>query len=179
VIKCPLDLWVYQELMHRLRPDVIVECGTARGGSALFLASICDLIDSGRVLTIDVWEPPEPRPEHPRITYLAGSSVAPHTLERVRDEVGEAERVMVLLDSNHEMEHVLAELRAYAPLVTEGSYLVAEDTDQNAWRRRPTRGPLEAVRQFLAEDDRFTVDRSLEKFMMTLNPSGFLRRQSQ
>jgi cephalosporin hydroxylase len=57
--------------------------------------------------------------------------------------------------------------------------LVAEDTDKNAWRRRPTRGPLEAVRQFLAEDDRFTVDRSLEKFMMTLNPSGFLRRQSQ
>jgi cephalosporin hydroxylase len=178
VIKCPLDLWVYQELMHRLRPDVIVECGTARGGSALFLASICDLIDRGRVITIDVWEPPEPRPQHARVTYLSGSSVAPQTLERVRKEVSEAEHVMVLLDSNHEMEHVLAELRAYAPLVTEGSYLVVEDTDQNAWRRRATPGPLEAVQVFLAEDDRFTIDRSLEKFMMTLNPSGFLRRQA-
>lgn len=176
VIKCPLDLWVYQELLHRLRPDVIVECGTAKGGSALFLASMCDLIDCGRVITIDVWEPPEPRREHERITYMAGSSVAPEILERVRGEVREGDRVMVLLDSNHAMEHVLAELHAYAPLVTPDSYMVVEDTDQNSWRRRPTHGPLEAVQRFLAEDDRFSVDRSAEKFMMTLNPSGFLRR---
>jgi cephalosporin hydroxylase len=176
LIKCPLDLWVYQELLFELRPDLIVETGTGLGGSALYLASICDLIDSGRVLTIDVWEPPGPRPEHRRITYLSGSSVAPETVTRVREEIGAEDRVMVVLDSAHEMEHVLAELRAYAPLVSEGSYLVVEDTNTNASRPEATLGPLEAVHAFLSEDDRFEVDRSQEKFFMTFNPGGYLKR---
>ena len=78
--KCPLDLWIYQEMLHELRPDLIVETGTAFGGSALYFASLLDLLGHGRVLTIDL-QPQESRPEHPRIEYFDGSSVAPATVE--------------------------------------------------------------------------------------------------
>jgi cephalosporin hydroxylase len=181
LLKCPLDLWVYQELLHRLRPDLIVETGTFHGGSAYFLASICDLIGTGRVVTIDIEAPPagpgvRSRPDHPRITYLSASSINPATLQAVRDIIEPGDKVMVILDSNHSLGYVRRELRAYAPLVTEGSYLIVEDTNLNAWSDFGP-GPLEAVTEFLAEDDRFVVDRSLEKFMMTFNPSGYLLRR--
>jgi cephalosporin hydroxylase len=179
VIKCPLDLWVYQELLFRLRPDVIVETGTHRGGSALFLASMCDLIGNGRIMTIDIREIPprvQPsRPPHPRITYLKGSSVHPEIVSTVEDSIAPGETVLVLLDSGHKRDHVLAEMRTYAPLVTEGSYMVVEDTNLNGWMEWGP-GPLEAVEEFLAEDDRFAIDRRLEKYFMTFNPNGYLRR---
>jgi cephalosporin hydroxylase len=145
--KCPLDLWIYQELLHELRPDLIVETGTSKGGSALYLAAICDLLDQGQVITIDVR--PVRQPEHPRITYITGSSTDPPTLTQVREAAHSAFQVMVLLDSDHHADHVLAELRAYAPLVTPGSYLIVEDTNING---HPVRaqdidgpGPAEAV----------------------------------
>jgi cephalosporin hydroxylase len=177
-IKCPFDLWIYQELLQRVRPDVIVETGTSYGGSAYFLASICDLIGNGRIVTIDIDEP-EPadfptRPAHPRITYRTASSTAPETVDFVRGTIAPGEAVMVILDSSHQAPHVREELRHYSPLVTEGSYLVVEDGHLNAWQDHGP-GPLEAVAEFLAENDRFEIDRSLEKFMMTFNPSGYLR----
>src|SRR4029079_1411857 len=83
VLKCPLDLWIYQEILHELRPDLIVETGTYLGGSALFLASICDLLGHGEILTIDLdWR--EGRPQHPRITYLTGPSTSRAILRQVR-----------------------------------------------------------------------------------------------
>jgi cephalosporin hydroxylase len=179
VIKCPLDLWIYHELLFRLRPDVIVETGTHRGGSALFLASMCDLIGSGRIITIDIREitprVQASRPEHPRITYLTGSSTDPAIVSGVTNAVSPGDTTLVLLDSGHERDHVLAEMRAYAPLVSEGSYMVVEDTNLNGWTEWGP-GPLEAVEDFVAEDDRFVVDRRLEKYFMTFNPSGYLRR---
>lgn len=179
--KCPLDLWVYQEILHETRPDVIVETGTARGGSALFLASVCDAIGGGRVVTIDVAENPG-RPVHPRIAYVAGSSIDPDVFDRVRGTVRPGERVMVILDSLHASDHVLAELRLWSPIVTPGCSLVVEDTNiggrpvhtDYAPDRGP--GPAEALRQFLAESDLFEVDRRREKFLMTFNPGGYLRR---
>jgi cephalosporin hydroxylase len=175
--KCPLDLWVYQEILFELRPEVIVECGTAYGGSALYLARTCDLIGTGRVVTIDVVEEPD-RPTHPRITYLNGSSTAPEILERVIHEVKGSAPVLVLLDSDHRRDHVLAEMRAYAPLVTPGSYLVVEDTNVNGHPVLPAfgKGPWEAVDEFLRANDRFVRDESREKFLLTFNPGGFLRR---
>jgi cephalosporin hydroxylase len=175
--KCPLDLWIYQEILYEVRPDIIVETGTRWGGSALFLASMCDLLGQGRVITIDV-DVPGARPNHERITYLLGSSTSQTIVDEVRGQVGGVERVMVVLDSDHSMDHVLAELRAYADVVTVGSYLVVEDTNVNGNPVLPTfgAGPMEAVKRFLEEDHAFEPDRSREKLLLTFNPNGFLRR---
>jgi len=174
-VKCPLDLWVYQEIIHEVRPDAIVESGTARGGSALFLATICELVENGRVISIDIEEEPE-RPEHPRITYVHGSSTDPRIVERVRGQIAQGERVMVLLDSDHNMEHVLRELRIYGELVTRGSYLIVEDTNIGHPVEAEEAGPMEAVEEFLRENEDFAVDESREKFHLTFNPNGYLKK---
>jgi cephalosporin hydroxylase len=177
-LKCPLDLWTYQEIIHRARPDVIIETGSGRGGTTLFLASLCELMGAGRVISIDTR--PVERPAHERITYLIGSSVDTSIRDRVRAAVQPAETVMVVLDSDHTKDHVLAELRAYAPLVSKGHYLIVEDTNVNGHpvfaEHGP--GPMEAVREFLAKPlgRAFEVDHSCERFLLTMNPSGFLRR---
>jgi cephalosporin hydroxylase len=177
VSKCPLDLWVYQELIVEVQPDLVIETGTLHGGSALYLASCMDLVGRGRVVTVDV-EERAGRPEHPRITYVAGSSVAPEVLERVRREAEGATTVMVVLDSDHSRDHVLAELHSYSPLVTPGSYLIVEDTNVDGgpvhWNQGP--GPHEAIEAFLAERAPFARDAGREKFFLTFNPGGFLRR---
>jgi cephalosporin hydroxylase len=177
VLKCPLDLWVYQELLYELRPDWIIETGTAFGGSASYLASICDVLGGGRVLTIDPVERAG-RPQHPRIEYLRGYSTDPEVLARVERAVAGARSVLVLLDSDHSYENVLAELRAYHGFVTQGSYCVVEDGNVGGHpvAREFGAGPLEAVRAFLAETDAFAIDRGREKFYLTFNPSGYLRR---
>jgi cephalosporin hydroxylase len=175
--KCPLDLWVYQELLFQLRPDLVIETGTASGGSAYFLASIMDLLGRGRVVTIDI-QTIEGRPQHDRIRYVTGSSLDEEIVGASRAKASGAETVMVILDSAHEKEHVLAELHAYSPLVTPGSYLVVEDTNVNGHPVLPVYGPgpAEAVGEFLAETEQFRVDRSREKFLLTFNPRGYLQR---
>jgi cephalosporin hydroxylase len=177
--KCAFDLWVYQEMLHELRPAVIVECGTANGGSALFLASICALLGQGEVVTVDIAEQPG-RPSHERITYLKGSSTDPETLESVKQLVAGRTPVVVILDSDHSRDHVLNELRLYTPLVSAGSYVIVEDSNVNGHPVVPDfgPGPAEAVTRFLAETDEFEVDRSREKFFLTFNPSGYLRKRA-
>jgi cephalosporin hydroxylase len=177
VLKCPLDLWIYQEILHETRPDVIVECGTAGGGSAWYFACLMDLIGNGRVVTIDLGQSSR-RPRHERITYLTGSSVAPEMVEKVRSLIGERDRVMVVLDSDHSMPHVLEELRTYKDLVSPGSYLAVEDTCINGHPVVPLfgPGPWEAVDEFLRETDAFVRDTSREKFFLTFNPGGYLKR---
>jgi len=177
--KCAFDLWVYQEMLHELRPAVIVECGTANGGSALFLASICDLLGHGEVVTVDIADQPG-RPSHDRITYLKGSSTDPEIVERVNQLVASRAPVVVILDSDHSRDHVLNELRLYAPLVSSGSYLIVEDSNVNGHPVLPDfgPGPAEAVTRFLAETDEFEVDRSREKFLLSFNPSGYLRKRA-
>jgi cephalosporin hydroxylase len=173
-IKSPLDMWVYQEIVHETKPTLIVETGTYLGGSALYFASLLDLQGEGQVVTIDIAEIQPGYPAHPRITYLSGSSVDP----AIVSQIPEAERVMVVLDSDHSADHVLAELEAYGPLVSPGCYLVVEDTCVGGRPLRPDikPGPAEAVAEFLPGSD-FEVDRSREKFLMTFNPGGFLRKQ--
>jgi cephalosporin hydroxylase len=175
-MKCPLDLWLYQELIVRTRPDAIVETGTWNGGSALFLAMILDQIGHGRVITIDT-EPKPGRPEHPRLSYLTGSSVDPAIVAMVRETVGIG-RAMVILDSDHRAGHVYDELLAYSPLVQPGDYLIVEDTNVNGHPVWPDfgPGPTEAVEKFLAETDEFAIDPRCERFLLTLNPRGYLRR---
>jgi cephalosporin hydroxylase len=175
--KCVFDLWIYQEILHELRPAVIIECGTANGGSALFLASVCDLLDHGEVITVDISEE-DRRPVHDRITYLAGSSTAPEVISSIEERVGGRTPVLVILDSNHERVHVLDELRLYSPLVSAGSYLIVEDSNING---HPVLaefgpGPAEAMEQFLAESKEFNVDRTREKYFLTFNPGGYLQK---
>jgi cephalosporin hydroxylase len=175
--KVPLDLWVYQELLWELRPGLVVETGTAHGGSALYLATTCETIGHGQVVSVDIGHWPD-RPAHPRLTYLTASSTDPEVVAQVAERARGAGPVLVVLDSDHSRDHVLAELRAYAPLVTPGSYLVVEDTNVNG---HPVYeafgpGPAEAVQDFLKERDDFEVDRSREKFLFTFNPGGWLRK---
>ena len=176
--KSPLDLWVYQELLWELRPGLIIETGTAHGGSGLYLASLCETIGSGEVVSVDIGEWPD-RPAHPRLTYVVASSTDPAVVAQLAERAAGAGTVLVVLDSDHSRDHVLTELRAYAPLVTPGSYLVVEDTNING---HPVYeafgpGPMEAVQDFLKERDDFEVDRSREKFLLTFNPGGWLRRR--
>jgi cephalosporin hydroxylase len=177
VFKCPLDLWVYQELIGRIRPDLVIETGTAAGGSALYLASCLDLVGNGRLLTVDIVKRDD-RPDHARITYLTGSSVSDEVFAAVSAAAAFAETVMVILDSDHSAAHVLRELRLYAPLVTAGSYVIVEDTNVNGHPilRSHGPGPHEAVETFLGEEPAFVRDAECEKFFMTFNPGGYLRR---
>lgn len=175
--KCPLDLWMYQEVICEQRPDIIIETGTAFGGSALFLASVCDLIGTGHVVSIDIDDVPG-KPAHERITYLLGSSTAGETLAQVRTIALEGAAVLVILDSDHRKAHVLEELHCYSPFVPEGGYIIVEDTNINGHPILPDfgPGPMEAVDEFLKESRDFAVDPRRDKFMLTFNPRGYLRR---
>ena len=175
-LKNPLDLWVYQEIMVETRPELIVETGTYRGGSAFFLASICDLLGAGEVVSIDIEPLRDDYPAHPRVTYLGGrSSTDPEVVAEVRGRARE-KRTLVVLDSDHAQAHVEAVLAAYADLVPVGCYLIVEDSNIGQIRKDLLPGPLEAIGVFLAGTDAFEIDRSREKFLITFNPSGYLRR---
>jgi cephalosporin hydroxylase len=114
------------------------------------------------------------------VTYVQGSSTDEHVLEIVRSAVTVAEKVMVVLDSDHSADHVFNEMCSYADFVTPGSYLIVEDTNINGWPVVADfgPGPMEAVDKFLLQDDRFLIDGTREKFFLTFNPRGFLRRIS-
>lgn len=179
ILKNPLDLWVYQEILWELQPTVLIETGTAFGGSALFFAMMMDRRRVGRVLSIDI-EAASVLPQHPRVTFLRGSSTDPAILQAVAATIQPTDRVMVVLDSDHSTAHVRAELEAYAGLVTPGQFLVVEDTNID---QRPVTygwmggtGPGVAVDGWLPGHPEFAPDAMAERFMMTFYPGGWLRR---
>ena len=176
-LKCPLDLWIYQEIIHEAEPDIIIETGTHKGGTTLFLANVCDILKRGRIVSVDVEVLPG-RPEHTRISYVTGSSVSEDVVAGIRSGVRPGERVLVILDSDHRAQHVLAELQAYGALVTPGSYMIVEDTNVNGHPVRPEfgPGPTEAIDRFLSANGGFVVEEKWEKFILTFNPRGYLRR---
>lgn len=179
--KSPTDLWLYQEIISAVRPGLIIETGTAFGGSALYLGTICDAVDHGRVVSIDI----APKvtvdrlPQHPRVSYLTGSSTDPGIVDQARAMVPTGEPVLVILDSDHSEAHVRNELMAYADLVTSGSYLIVEDSNVNGHPVYPTHGPgpWEAVQWFMGQRSDFTIDRSMHRHHLTFNPRGYLRRR--
>lgn len=177
-IKSPLDMWIYQEIIFETEPTLIIETGTHAGGSALYFASMLDLLGEGKVVSVDLNPILSEYPRHPRIKYLSGNSVAPRIVEQIT-AFAQEQRVMVCLDSDHKGSHVSAELKAYAPLVSPGCYLIVEDTCVGGRPIRPDYkpGPAEAVAEFLPGSD-FEVDYKREKLLMTFNPGGFLRRVS-
>ena len=159
VLKSPFDLWLYQDLIGQVQPELLIECGTGDGGSALYFASLCSLIGRGHVLTIDV-KPCQYNDPHPRITRVVGSSVAPDTVESARHSAMN-HKTLVVLDSDHSYKHVTAELAAYAPLVSIGSYLVVEDTNVEETKQ--------AADEFIAAHPEFEIDTEFEKYLMTFN----------
>lgn len=181
LFKCPLDLWIYQEMIVRSQPDLIIEVGTYKGGSALYMAQVCELVGRGEVVTIDIDASHSgTRPVHERIRYIHGSSTDPAIFSQVRDIIGGRTNVLVILDGDHRRDHVIEELRLYRSIVPVGGYIIVEDTNING---HPAYndfgpGPWEAVDAFLAEDARFEADRTCERFLLTMNPRGFLRRTS-
>jgi cephalosporin hydroxylase len=191
IIQLPQDVLMLQELIWGVRPDLIIETGVARGGGTIFYASMLELIGgTGRVMAIDVDIRPHNRSaleEHPlfhRIELVEGSSVDAEVTDRAAHAAQAAERVMVVLDSNHTHEHVLAELRGYGPLVTRDSYLVVFDTvieklPEETFRDQPWgRGDnaATAVRQYLSEQDRFEVDSEIDaRLLISHAPGGYLR----
>lgn len=180
VQKCPTDMWVYQEIIHQVRPRLIIETGAAEGGSALFMADMMDIV-SGRARVISVDINPRVGWTDPRITFLRGSSTDPEVFKGIRAVAQEAAghgAVMVVLDSDHAAPHVAAELALYSTLVTIGSYLIVEDTNINGHPVSPGwgPGPTEALQAWLPVHPEFEIDREREKFMLTFNPGGYLRR---
>jgi cephalosporin hydroxylase len=177
IAKAPTDMIAYAEIIHATKPDLLIETGTWFGGSALYFAHLFDLIGLGRVLSIDVQKHDE-RPKHPRITYAVGSSTDPEAVSWLAGEA-KGRRTMVVLDSDHRRRHVLAELDAYAPLVSVGHYLIVEDTNMNGhpvnWKQGP--GPGEALDEWLPEHPEFERDVRPERFMLTFQPGGWLRRE--
>ena len=175
-LKCPLDLWIYQEIIYDLKPDLIIETGTYHGGSALYLASICDAVGTGHIATIDIMD--IERPAHDRVSYLLGSSTDPDIIQKALSSVPNPNVILVILDSDHSKAHVSEELRLYAPIVTNESYLIVEDTNING---NPVglslgEGPYEAVSDFLNDNNAFIPDYLKEKLLLTFNPRGFLKK---
>ena len=208
IIQYPQDIIAIQELIWQIKPDLIIEAGIAHGGSLILSASMlalldyCEAVDAGttldpkltrrRVLGIDIdirahnRAAIEVHPMAHRIDMIEGSSIAPKIVAEVHKRSSGYERVMVILDSNHTHEHVLAELHAYAPLVSHGSYCVVfdtviEDLPAGMYPDRPWdvgNNPKTAVREFLAGRDDFEVDEDMEaKLLITVAPGGYLRRR--
>lgn len=177
--KVPADLWLYQEILTQEKPDLIIETGTHWGGSALYLATICSLLNHGEVLSIDLYHK-DPLPNHERISYLQGSSVSPEIIDKVAKIVGKNKKVLVILDSDHSKEHVEKELEIYSEFIRKGDLLIVEDTFLGGHPSHPEygEGPTEAIEKFLHGNDEFYIDRSYEKFLFTLNYNGFLKRKS-
>ena len=194
IIQMPADILATQEAVWSTRPDVIIETGIARGGSVVCMASLLELLGGdGIVVGVDIdirthnRETIERHPMARCIRLVEGGSVDEATLAAVRALIPQGARVMAVLDSDHSRAHVLAELRAYAPLVTEGCYLVVADTvvghmsADEAPRKRSqvlSRGdePLSARDDFLGETDRFEVDPVLNgKLVLSSSPGGYLR----
>ena len=167
---------VYQEILAETRPGLIVETGTANGGSALFVANVCDVFGYRHVATIDIAD--EERPQHPRLTYLHGSSNDLQLLEKVRLMAVGASRVIVVFDSDHARSSRARRTRDVRAARNPACCLVVKDTNVNEHPvlRGHGPGPTEALAELLTETDAFEVDRSREKFRMTFNPGGYLRR---
>lgn len=196
IIQLPEDMVRLQELIYRVKPDVIVECGVAHGGTLVFCASLCRVMGKGRVIGIDVDLRPhnrsaiEAHPLSELITLIEGDSKSPQVVELVQARIRPRDTVMVFLDSDHHKTHVLAELSAYAPLVTPGSFIIVMDGIMGrlvgAPRSEPDwadNNPRQAALEWLAQarnfelvEPPFAFNEGLVRARVTYWPDAFLRK---
>jgi cephalosporin hydroxylase len=196
IIQLPDDAFRMQEVIFDLKPDVIIETGVAHGGSAIFYAGLCKLMDKGRVIGVELELRPHNKaaigahPLKPLITIVEGSSTAPETLEKVKSMIKPGDKVLILLDSRHTRDHVAEELRVYAPLVSVGSYIVAMDGIMQHLKGAPrsaddweTNNPAQAARDFASKRKDFELVEPPQPFnegsitaRVTYCPDAFLKR---
>jgi cephalosporin hydroxylase len=197
IIQYPQDIVAMQEIIWSVQPDLIIETGIAHGGSLMFSASILELNFAcggprdAEVLGVDIdirshnRSAIEAHPLFKRISMIQGSSVAPEVIEQVKAKAAGKQRVVVCLDSNHTHDHVLAELEAYAPLTSRGSYCVVFDTiiqdmpaamfPDRPWG--PGDNPKTAVREYLKTHPEFEIDKRIDhKLLISVAPDGYLKR---
>jgi cephalosporin hydroxylase len=197
IIQFPQDMIALQEIIWEVKPDMIIETGIAHGGSLIFSASMitlleaCGEIENGKVLGIDIdirehnRKAIEAHPMNKKITMFEGSSINEEMIRKVHEFAKSGKRILVCLDSNHTHEHVLSELKAYAPLVSIGSYCcvfdtIIEDMQEGNFPDRPWdkgNNPKTAVWEYLKENDNFIIDKDIEnKLLITVAPDGYLKR---
>ena len=190
IIQYPGDVLMMHELIWKVRPQIIIETGLAHGGTALFYASMLELLGRGKVISVEVEIRQYNRiailghPMAHRVEMIEGSSIADSTVNEVRNRIGPDQKVLVTLDSNHSYDHVREELEIYAPLVSDGSYLVAMDGAQQLVADMPSGkpewredNPLRAIHDFLKDHPEWEIDPHYNRLMVTSNPDAFLRRK--
>jgi cephalosporin hydroxylase len=177
--KNPMDTWIYQEILHEVRPDVLVEIGSAYGGSTLYFAHLFDILGNGLVVSVD-FDRTNFQAVHPRIVTVTGDSSSPEVAAEVKKHC-EGKSVLVIHDGGHDKEQVLRDMAAYADLVSVGSYFIVEDGIIDLFRPGDglgvwEDGPLRAIEIFLEQHTEFTIDTARERYQLTYNPHGYLRR---
>jgi cephalosporin hydroxylase len=174
-----LDLWVIQETIAEVKPELLIECGTNRGGSSLFYANLFDLMGKGEVITIDVEKMHSL--SHPRVTYLLGSSTDSAIVKTVSERAAKCKGpVFLILDSDHSEKHVADELQRYAPLVTSGSYCLVQDGVIDVYEgfKNGRPGPLPAIEAFMRTTRDFEIDEErCSRYLVTHHPKGWLKKK--
>ncbi len=178
-VKNPLDAWVYQEIIFEVKPDVIVEIGSFKGGSTIYFAHLLDLLGKGEVVSVDV-DRTHYEAQHDRIVTVTGDSSSDEVVNEVAGRC-EGKTVLVVHDGDHAREQVAKDLATYSKFVSPNSYFIVEDgivdlfeSDESLGLH--TDGPLVAVDDFLRDNPDFAADRERERYILTYNPRGFLRR---
>ena len=178
--KCALDLWMYQEIIYRTQPDVIVEIGSYYGGSTLYLATICEALGHGQVVSVDI-DRTHYQARHARIVEITGDSAAPETVRQVA-HLCAGKKTMVIQDGAHDQAAVWRDLQAYADLVSPGCYFIVEDATVDIFQPgdglgRDWAGPLPAIEEFLKQRSDYLIDEACERYRITYSPRGYLRRK--
>ncbi len=183
MLQNPCDVQQMQELLFTLKPDVIIECGTACGGSALYYATLMEQIKpTCKIFTIDITPKIQAASKFPiwdkHVTFYNGSSTDPVIVDKIKKQIPPGAVVFVTLDSDHSRDHVYKELEIYSKFVTPGSYLVVQDTKVNGHPVYPSfgPGPMEAVNDFLKINHDYIADKWKERYFLTFYPDGWLRK---
>lgn len=162
------DLWMYQQLIYKIMPDLIIETGTAAGGSALFMADLLSLFNpTGLVVTIDLLPPSI---QHKNLRIINSEANCPNTVEIIKNIANSCSKILVILDAAHTYEHITKSLEVYGSIVTQGSYIIVEDTIGCI-------GAAQAVQEFINTHEEFEIDNDCEIFGLTFHPNGYLRRK--
>lgn len=180
--KNPFDFWIYQEIITEVQPDIIIEIGNFSGGSTLALAHILDNLGKvdAKVIGIDINHTPVSKKakEHKKINFITGNAI--ERVDQVKNFIRKDDVVLVIEDSSHVYEDTLEMLKLYSPLVTKGSYFIVEDSiisnGLDIKYINHNGGPYKAINEFVENNHDFEIDRKREKYILTWNPKGFLKR---
>jgi len=178
-VKNPLDFWIYREIIFEQKPDVIIEIGTHCGGTTLALAHICDLMNRGSIIGVDISQAlvSYQIKSHPRITLIEGDAC--QAFEYVCNKINQTANILIIEDSAHTFRNTLNVLEVYSPLIKPGGYFIVEDSIcHHGLNEGPYPGPYEAIEMFLKSNHDFESDRSREP-AITWNPKGYLRRKCE